>query len=136
MHLFTKISDVDLPAVSDNQFYIYVLKNSPQGNIKIGKTSNIQQRLTSLSGSNSGGNYITRIAVSEATYLYTLEHIAHMHFEEHRIKGTEWFDGNHVSFDKVVAYVDSLFKRKDYKRCNKTRKNFVKTRTCKGEPTR
>ena len=127
MKTFNTISEVDLPAIADGQLYIYVLENSPQGNIKIGRTSDIQQRLTSLSGSNSGGNHITKIAVSNVTYLYTLERIAHMHFQEHRIEGTEWFDGSKISFDEVVKYIDSLFDGEEYELCNETRKTFLST---------
>jgi len=42
-----------VPILEDGQMYIYVMLNS-NGNIKIGKTTNIIQRLKSLSGSNGG----------------------------------------------------------------------------------
>ncbi len=132
MKQYDKIQDVNIPAVSDGQLYIYVLENSPQGNIKIGKTSNIQQRLKSLSGSNSGGNHITKIAVSDVTYLYTLEGIAHRKFDKHRIDGTEWFDGNYVTFDEVVSFIDSLFTQKSYQLCNETRKDFTQKQIQRG----
>lgn len=125
MKLFTDVKSVDLPALTGGQLYIYVLENSPQQNIKIGRTTNIQQRLRSLSGSNGGGNHIARIAVSEPTYLYTLEGIAHSKFNRHRITGTEWFDGHYVSFYDAYTYVDSLFSMDDYDLCNRVRKEYT-----------
>ena len=122
MNIFDDISKVDVPVLADGQLYIYVLENYPQKNIKIGQSTNMQQRLRALSGSNSGGNYITKIAISDATYLYTLERIAHQHFHQYRINGTEWFDG--VTFQDVVAYLDSLFASSEYRLCNGVRKNF------------
>ena len=122
MNIFDDISKVDVPVLADGQLYIYVLENYPQKNIKIGQSTNMQQRLRALSGSNSGGNYITKIAISDATYLYTLERIAHQHFHQYRIHGTEWFDV--VTFQDVVAYLDSLFASSEYRLCNGVRKNF------------
>lgn len=125
MLLYNSIAQVNVPILTDGQLYIYVLENAPQGNIKIGKSTNMQQRLRALSGSNSGGNYITRIAVSDATYLYTLEQISHHHFDDFRIQGTEWFDGTYMSFEDAVEYVDSLFSSKEYQVCNGVRQQFV-----------
>lgn len=122
MNIFDDISKVDVPVLADGQLYIYVLENYPQKNIKIGQSTNMQQRLRALSGSNSGGNYITKIAISDATYLYTLERIVHQHFHQYRINGTEWFDG--VTFQDVVVYLDSLFASSEYRLCNGVRKNF------------
>lgn len=130
MIVYNDISDVDLPILED-QLYIYVLENSPQGNIKIGRTTNIKQRLHSLSGSNSGGNHISRIAVSKPTYLYSLETTAHTHYHRYRIDGTEWFDGKYVTFDEVVNYINSLFDQKGYNLCNETRRKFNEERNIK-----
>lgn len=124
MRIYNDITKVEIPALEDGQLYIYVLENYPQGNIKIGKSTNIKQRLQSLSGSNSGGNKITRIAVSDSTYLYTLERLAHNHFAKARIEGTEWFRGEEISFEEAVTYIDDLFMDKSYQLCNDTRKNF------------
>ena len=121
--IFNDIKSVNLPVLDGGQLYIYVLENSPQGNIKVGRTTNIQQRLRALSGSNGGGNHIVKIAVSEPTYLYTLERIIHSKFDKYRIDGTEWFDGNYVAFEDACGYVDELFSRDDYKICNEIRKN-------------
>ena len=125
MKIFSDIKSVDVPVLSDGQLYIYVLENSPQGNIKIGRTSNLQQRLRALSGSNGGGNHIVKIAVSEPTYLYTLEHIAHSKFDKYRINGTEWFDGSHVGFVEAYSFVDELFSRDDYELCNRVRREYT-----------
>lgn len=125
MYIFYDIRQVEFPALEDGQLYIYVILNEPQGNIKVGRTSNIRQRLTSLSGSNGGGNKIRKIAVSEPTYLYTLEGIIHNHLRDYRVPDTEWFVGEDLHFDDVVAYVDSLFDSKEYALCNRVRKEFT-----------
>lgn len=129
MQIFRNISAVNVPVLTDNTVYIYVLENSPQGNIKIGRSSNMQERLQSLSGSNSGGNKIVRCAVSEATCLYALERVAHQHFAYCRILGTEWFDGEQLTFDKAVAYIDALFASAEYKKCSAVRMLFVQQAT-------
>lgn len=114
-----------IPVLEDEQLYIYVMLNSPQGNIKIGRTTNIIQRLTSLSGSNGGSNKISKIYVSPATYLYSIEHTCHNHYHFARIPGTEWFDGNKVDFNEVVEYVDGLFHSESFKRCNELRRKVI-----------
>ena len=123
MKIFDTISQVDVPVLQDGQVYLYVLENYPQGNIKIGRSSNLQQRLKSLSGSNSGGNQIIKVAVSDATWIYILESMVHNHFMEYRIDGTEWFDGSGMTFDDAVSFFDSLFVRPDYARCNEVREH-------------
>ena len=113
-----------IPVLEDGQIYIYVLLNS-LNNVKIGKTTNIQQRLQSLSGSNGGGSKIYAVYVSPPTYLYSIEGTCHNHYHFARIQGTEWFDGNKVDFKEVVEYVDSLFYTDSYKRCNELRKSLM-----------
>ena len=122
----------DKPQLQDGQIYIYVLLNAPQGNIKIGKTTNIQKRLKSLSGSNSGGNEIIACYCSPSTWMYSMEKTCHNHYELYRIQGTEWFDGNKIKFDEVVEYVDGLFKRDTYVRCNELIKNIVESKRNNG----
>lgn len=135
MRQYTSVSQVDLPALTDGRLYLYVIQNEPQGNIKIGRTTNIKQRLRSLSGSNTGGNQIVRIAVSTDTYLYTLERLTHEAFKKYRIDGTEWFHGEDLRFEDVCAYIDSLFTHKSYALCNSVRKDFIarhgKNEACK-----
>lgn len=114
-----------IPVLEDEQLYIYVMLNSPQGNIKIGKTTNIVQRLISLSGSNGGGSKITKLYCSPATYLYSIEHTCHNHYHFARIPGTEWFDGCKVDFNEVVEYVDRLFYTKGYETCNELRRKII-----------
>jgi hypothetical protein len=126
MRIFDDITSVDVPVLTDGQLYLYVLENQPQGNVKIGRSSNMQQRLRALSGSNSGGNRIVRCAVSDATWLYTLERIVHNKFREYRIDGTEWFSGTGCSFTDACEYIDFLFQSQEYAVCNQTRENFVK----------
>lgn len=132
MQIFDNIKDVNVPILKEGQLYIYVLENAPQGNFKIGKSSNMQQRLRALSGSNTGGNRIVRCAVSDPTYLYTIENIIQNKFALNRIEGTEWFVGEGLSFQEIVSEVDKLFKTQSYSRCNEIRKDFVKQQLLKG----
>lgn len=113
-----------IPVLEDGQLYIYVMLSS-NGNVKIGKTTNIIQRLKSLSGSNGAGNKITALYCSTATYLYSIEHTCHNHYDFARIPGTEWFDASKVDFNEVVEYVDGLFYTKGYETCNELRRKII-----------
>ena len=97
----------DIPELTDGMVYIYVLLNSA-GSIKIGKTTNLPNRIQSLSGSNAAGEKIVDYYCSSATWLHSLEKITHDHFDYARMSG-EWFNGIKVGFDEVVDYVKSLF---------------------------
>ena len=114
----------ELPVLDNGRYYIYVMLNSPQQNIKIGITTNILQRLQSLSGSNSGGNKIVKLAVSEPTYVASAEKAFHNHYDRYRIPNTEWFDGNKLNFEDVVNFIDKQFQMKSYETCNKLRKEL------------
>lgn len=113
-----------MPILDDGQIYIYVMLNS-QGHIKIGKTTNIVQRIQSLSGSNGGGNSIVKVYVSSSTWLHSIESTCHSHYDWYRIKGTEWFNGEKLTYLEVVKYVDSLFYSKGYDTCNELRKKVT-----------
>lgn len=115
----------DVPILVDGQIYIYCVLNYPQGNIKIGQTTNIVQRIKSLSGSNGGGNKITHLYLSPATYLKSMEHALHDYYNKYRIKGTEWFKGEYLDFYEVANHIESLFYSKGYETCNRVRKEFV-----------
>ena len=114
----------ELPVLDNGTYYIYVMLNSPQENIKIGITINILQRLQSLSGSNSGGNKIVKLAVSEPTYVASAEKAFHNHYDRYRIPNTEWFDGNKLNFEDVVDFIDKQFQMKSYETCNRLRKEL------------
>ena len=105
-------------------FYIYVLENNTN-KIKIGVTKNFDNRLTSLKGSNGGGNIITRYFCSAETYLYSLESTLHSIYNAYRIKGTEWFEG--IKFEEVVGKVNELMHSKSYKCANDIRKKYNAT---------
>lgn len=110
----------DLKSVPETMMYIYVIENS-DSRIKIGKTTNPLQRIISLSGSNTGGAKIHRIACMEnPTYILTLESTLHSHYDFKRIKGTEWF--NDINFDDVVDYINSLISKPSYELCEELRK--------------
>lgn len=125
MQQYTNINQLTQQSLMDGQWYHYVIENAPQGNLKIGRTQNIVQRMRSLSGSNNGGNKIVKIAVSEPTYLYTLERLAHFHFDDYRIDGTEWFTGEDLTMDMICDYIDGLMQSDSYVLCNAVRKDFV-----------
>lgn len=113
-----------IPILEDGQIYIYVMLSS-NGNVKIGKTINIQQRLISLSGSNGGGSKITSLYCSPSTWIQSIEGTCHNHYDFARIPGTEWFNGNKVDFNEVVTYIDGLFHTKGYETCNELRKKII-----------
>ena len=116
----------EVPVLQDGQVYIYVLLNAPDNNIKIGKTTNLPQRIQALSGSNGGGNKIIEWYYSPPTYLDSLEKVMHNHFHFARIPDTEWFLGSKVSFYEVVSYLESLFLNEEYSLCNQLRLDFKK----------
>ena len=115
------------PVLEDGQIYIYVMLNSI-GNVKIGKTTNIQQRLGSLSGSNSGGSKIISLYCSPSTWMQSMETTCHNHYHFARIPDTEWFDGTKVDFKEVVEYVDGLFHTESFKTCNELRKKVIESK--------
>lgn len=119
MRVYNNPKMVSLPKIEDIQYYIYALEND-KGLVKIGISKDISQRVLSLSGSNGGGNYIVRVAVSPTTYLRTLEHSFHDMFNRYRVKGTEWFDG--ISFEEIVTTMDDIFSSSSYERNNEMRK--------------
>ena len=113
-----------IPVLDDGQIYIYVMLNSAK-NVKIGKTTDIVQRLKSLSGSNGGGSKITSLYCSPSTWMQSMEGTCHNHYHFARIQGTEWFDGTKVDFNEVVEYVDGLFHSKGFETCNELRKKVI-----------
>ena len=121
----------EISVLDNGQLYIYVMLNYPQGNIKIGKTTNIQQRLNSLSGSNGGGNQIIKLYCSPATWVQSMETAIHSYYHKYRIEGTEWFDGSDLDFNDVVKHVNSLFYTKSYDTCNRLRKEIIERERAK-----
>ena len=118
----------DYPILEDPKLYIYILHNQA-GKIKIGQTTNIQQRYKSLCGSNSAGDSIDMVMCSPSTYLYTIETIMHDKFEKYRIPNTEWFYNKQDStgiklFESACEELRLLFSSAGYKRCNQLRKEF------------
>ena len=119
MRVYNDIKCIFEPPAEKGQCYIYVLENQPQGYIKIGRTMNPAQRFKSLSGSNNGGNYIKRVAISPMTYIYNIEKICHEKFSWFRIDGTEYF--KKIKFEDVVNYVDYLFSTNGFTKCTEIR---------------
>lgn len=118
----------DIPVLDTGEIYVYVIQNYPQKNVKIGITTDIIQRVHALSGSNGGGNRISKLYCSPATWIKGIEKTCHTHYHYARILGTEWFDGNKVEFNDVVNYVDGLFNSKNYKTCNELRKKMIESK--------
>ena len=115
-----------IPILEDERVYIYAMLNTCN-KIKIGITKNIQQRYQSLCGSNSQGNEILKVYVTEATYLNNLEKMIHEHFDKFRLKKTEWFVSNKsgvLKYEEVIEYIEQLFSSADYKRCNEIRRKI------------
>lgn len=124
----TKMELKDIPILEEPQLYIYVLLNSA-GKVKVGVTKNIEQRVQSLSGSNSAGDKIIKCYCSSVTYLYTLEKIMHEKMAKYRISGTEWFfyknkpDGE-LLYSSAVNLLERLMSSDDCQKCNDLRKQF------------
>ena len=114
----------EITILEDGQIYLYVMLSS-NGNVKIGKTTNIIQRLKSLSGSNGYGEKITALYCSPPTWMQSMEGTCHNHYHFARINGTEWFDGNKVDFNEMVEYVDKLFHSDSFERCNELRRKVI-----------
>ena len=115
-----------IPILDNEQVYIYAMLNTCN-KIKIGITKNIQQRYQSLCGSNSQGNEILKVYVTEATYLNSLEKMIHEHFNKFRLNKTEWFVSNKfgvLKYEEVIEYIEQLFSSADYKRCNEIRRKI------------
>lgn len=124
MNVITNLIALDSFKEADkHQIYIYVIENS-EGKIKIGKTTNPANRINSLSGSNTGGASIVRVAVmEEPTYILTLEDTLHNHYNYQRIPNTEWFEG--LIFDEVITYINGLLQSKQFDTCTKVRKDLL-----------
>ena len=89
--------------------YVYVINNG--NNIKIGCTSNLYQRIKSLSNSNSGGNAIYK----------TIERLMHEKFHKYNTTG-EWYTD--IDFITVCNYLDQLCTSESFARCDKERRLF------------
>lgn len=100
------------------EYYIYVIKNTANY-IKIGRTTNFEKRLHSLSGSNGGGEKIEYFYVTPPTACRTLETVMHEHFRNYRIPDTEWFTG--ITFQEVVTYLLGVIHSKEFQHCNEQR---------------
>lgn len=108
------------------QYNIYVLEND-EGLIKIGITTDFEQRKRSLSGSNGAGHKIVREYVSIPTALYSLERIMHDRFAEYRKPGSEWFEG--ITFESAVEYLIKLTSSDEFVKCNTVRVQYDRTRS-------
>lgn len=111
-----------LPVLTNSETYIYILKNDANL-IKIGQSKNPLQRINSLSGSNSQGHKITKVYVSEPTYLSNMEKVMHQVFRKNRIPNTEWFEG--LSFVEVCMELNEQMNNETYYKLNSLRATFL-----------
>lgn len=107
----------------DKLYNIYVIENDA-GYIKIGITKNFENRLKTLSNSNSGGHKIINTYISPKTLLYTIERGLHTKYATYRKEG-EWFYG--ISFEEVVQDIKKLFDSEEYKWASQIRENYYAT---------
>lgn len=124
----------ELPILDNGSYYIYCMLNSA-GNIKIGITTDIVQRLQSLSGSNAAGYKITTLALSSPTYVFSAEKAFHNKYTRYRLEG-EWFDGSKVTFDEIVDEMENQFNTESYKLCNEIRKELAENKMREDEEKR
>lgn len=111
-----------LPVLTNSETYIYILENDANL-IKIGQSKNPLQRINSLSGSNSQGHKITKVYVSEPTYLSNMEKVMHQVFRKNRIPNTEWFEG--LSFVEVCMELNEQMNNETYYKLNSLRATFL-----------
>ena len=104
-----------------NPVQIYILHNT-FGHVKIGVSTDFNQRLKQLKGSNGGGAKIDEFWASRPTLLYTLERVMHGIYQDNRIEGTEWFEN--LDFKEIVAKVEELMNTDEFKLCENVRKEF------------
>lgn len=122
----TKQELKNIEVLKDPLLYIYILLNSA-GKVKVGKTTNIAQRVQSLGGSNGAGDKIIRCYCSEPTYIFNIEFIMHEKMKKYRIPNTEWFyydegpDGE-LLYSSAVGLLERLTSSKEYEKCNLIRK--------------
>lgn len=124
----------ELSVLDNGSYYIYCMLNSI-GNIKIGITTDIVQRLQSLSGSNAAGYKITTLALSSPTYVFSAEKAFHNKYARYRLEG-EWFDGNKVTFDEIINEMEDQFNTESYKLCNEIRKELAEKKMREDEEKR
>lgn len=104
--------------------YVYVIDNGI--NVKIGCTSNLYNRMKSLSNSNSGGNVIKEIYYSPSSPIYrTIEKLMHEKFSKYNSVG-EWYKD--ISYKNVCNYLDALCNSPGFKRCSEERERFIEDR--------
>ena len=120
------------PVLEAPEKYVYILLNTA-GKVKVGISHNIQQRIQSLSGSNSQGNKIIKCYHSPATYLYTIEEIMHGRMDRCRLKNTEWFyyeedPTGEILYYSAIELLEKLFNSNSYERCNELRKKMLENK--------
>jgi predicted GIY-YIG superfamily endonuclease len=127
-----ELSEIEI--LEEPMMYIYIM-NTESGKVKIGKTTNIQQRYQSLSGSNSQGNPITAVYCSGPTSLYTIERLMHDKFAEYRLgENTEWFEDENDKtrtklFNQACNELIKIFEAPNFDKLNELRLQYSKKKT-------
>lgn len=97
--------------------YVYFIQRIDTGNIKIGKTKNLKQRMSTLNTSNDMPLHFKK--VFELEKYSELEKYFHYLFRDHRIHG-EWFDLSEFYLEIIYRIIEDDFI------------NFINNRECFG----
>lgn len=115
----------NLPPLQNGLAYNYALLTS-SGNIKIGHSTNVYQRVKQLSNSNAGGYKIVAYCISPPNYISkTMEKVLHEQYKDYRIGG-EFFTG--LDFDEVCKVFTGLFQSESFQRANQNKKEYYKAK--------
>lgn len=114
----------DLPPLKDGRIYNYILLFD-SGNLKIGISTDVKQRIKQLSNSNSGGFKLINYNITPPNYIAsTLEKYLHYIFREYKVEGEFFKD---LDFNEVCKKCDEIMHSDEFVRCNEIRKDFIKT---------
>lgn len=118
--IITKLKNLPTYANTYDKGYVYIIDNGE--NIKVGSTTNLYERMVSLSNSNGGGFTIKQLYYSPACYIYkSLEKAMHIKLKKYSIIG-EWFHG--ITFEHVCNKLNILLNSDDFKRCEEAKMNY------------
>lgn len=111
----------NMPALTDGLAYNYAFLMS-SGNIKIGRSTDVYNRLKQLSNSNSGGYSVVNFCISPPNYISkTMEKTLHNLYKDYRVEG-EFFAN--LDFDDVCKMFSELFQSESFKNANENRRQY------------
>lgn len=116
-----------LKKLKNGKAYNYILLFS-SGNIKIGLTTDIENRIQQLSNSNSGGYKLENYYISKPNYIAnTVEKYMHFLYKNNRVEG-EFFEN--LNFEDVCNTLENIMNSNDFKISNQVRKEFYNKNHC------